>query len=270
MSLIKPWLHWMETPDRRVRAVRRWKTPPDAVPRSRPHLRPIPSLWLVVPSSGGLPGRRESSLFLRSAGCVDLMDGSTPERICCGTKRAFARAASSSIVRPSVHVSTTPVINQIVVPQLTNRIRWRTHLYTLGHALNYFQSDFAGRLANRITQVGPAVRGVRSSPRRRGVRHGVRPGGRRRVRAREPVACAADGGLDRMLRRADVVFRAGGAEAVGSRSPRIAPPARPASWTATPTSRPSSFSRAGTASSAVRDAHRAGTLLSSQHAALSH
>ena len=39
-------------------------------------------------------------------------------------------------------------------------IRWRTHLYTLRHALSYFQGDFAGRLANRITQTGPAIREI--------------------------------------------------------------------------------------------------------------
>ena len=62
------------------------------------------------------------------------------------------------VIRPFVHIFNEGVINQVVVPQLTNRIRWRTHLYTLGHSLSYFQGDFAGRLANRITQVGPALR----------------------------------------------------------------------------------------------------------------
>ena len=62
------------------------------------------------------------------------------------------------MVRPLIHLFNEGIINQLVVPQLTNRIRWRTHLYTLGHSLSYFQGDFAGRLANRITQVGPALR----------------------------------------------------------------------------------------------------------------
>jgi hypothetical protein len=41
----------------------------------------------------------------------------------------------------------------LVVPQTTGLIRWRTHLYTLGHALSYFQADFAGRLAATPTCV---------------------------------------------------------------------------------------------------------------------
>ncbi len=62
------------------------------------------------------------------------------------------------VVRPLLHFVHEAIVNQAIVPQTTNMIRWRTHLYTLGHALTYFQSDFAGRLANRITQVGPALR----------------------------------------------------------------------------------------------------------------
>ena len=62
------------------------------------------------------------------------------------------------VVRPVLHFVHEAIVNQAIVPQTTNMIRWRTHSYTLGHAVSYFQSDFAGRLANRITQAGPALR----------------------------------------------------------------------------------------------------------------
>lgn len=52
------------------------------------------------------------------------------------------------------------VLNQALVTPIYSRVRWRTHLYTLGHSLNYFQSDFAGRLANRVMQSGPAIQAV--------------------------------------------------------------------------------------------------------------
>ena len=68
-------------------------------------------------------------------------------------------AALILIVRPILHLLNEIVSNQILVPQTTNMVRWRTHLYTLGHIRSsYFQGDFAGRLANRITQGGPAIR----------------------------------------------------------------------------------------------------------------
>jgi ATP-binding cassette subfamily B multidrug efflux pump len=62
------------------------------------------------------------------------------------------------VLRPALHFVHEAIVNQAIVPQTTNMIRWRTHSYTLGHAVSYFQSDFAGRLANRITQAGPALR----------------------------------------------------------------------------------------------------------------
>jgi ATP-binding cassette subfamily B multidrug efflux pump len=83
----------------------------------------------------------------------------TPERLFDehGTQLLLI-AALIVILRPIVNTSNDVVTNQILVPQTTNMIRWRTHLYTLGHSLAYFQSDFAGRIGNRITQAGPAIR----------------------------------------------------------------------------------------------------------------
>ncbi len=43
---------------------------------------------------------------------------------------------------------------------IIGRIRWRTHLYTLAMLYRILQSDYAGRLANRIVQSGPAVQSV--------------------------------------------------------------------------------------------------------------
>ncbi|MET0605047.1 MAG: ABC transporter ATP-binding protein, partial [Beijerinckiaceae bacterium] len=62
------------------------------------------------------------------------------------------------VFRPLVYFANHAVVDQIVVPQITNRIRWRSHVYTLGHALSYFQNDFAGRLASRVIQSGQSVR----------------------------------------------------------------------------------------------------------------
>ena len=105
------------------------------------------------------------------------------------------------VVRPLLHFGHEAIVNQAIVPQTTNMIRWRTHAYTLGHSLNYFQSDFAGRLANRIIQVGPALpRGGGRGHRPALVRRDLRLHGARRVLGDEPLARAADARLDRRLR----------------------------------------------------------------------
>ena len=102
------------------------------------------------------------------------------------------------------------------MPQTTNMIRWRTHVYTLGHSLSYFQADFAGRLANRITQVGPAIREIAvDDPRHASLRRDLRASRRSGCSAAIslwlalPMALWIGG-----LRRAAALFRAAGAGAL--------------------------------------------------------
>src|SRR5215210_1657352 len=134
--------------------------PPASVARFTWHyLKPV-RFWLVVLFFVSIAvGLFETSLYLLIGWFVDLLARSTPERLFAehGLQLALI-AALILIVRPVVNVSNDVVTNQILVPQTTNMVRWRTHLYTLGHSLSYFQSDFAGRIGNRITQCGPAIR----------------------------------------------------------------------------------------------------------------
>src|SRR5438046_523925 len=39
-----------------------------------------------------------------------------------------------------------------------NRIRWQNHWYVVRQSWAFFQNDFAGRIANRVMQTGPAIR----------------------------------------------------------------------------------------------------------------
>jgi ATP-binding cassette, subfamily B, multidrug efflux pump len=92
---------------------------------------------------------------------VDILAQSTPDRLWSDHGTSLLLAGGAILfVRPILHFAHEILTNQILVPQSTNMIRWRTHLYTLGHAVGYFQADFAGRLANRITQGGPAIREI--------------------------------------------------------------------------------------------------------------
>ena len=124
-------------------------------------MRPIRP-WLVVLFVSSLAtGAMESSLYLALGWFVDLLARSSPERLISEHGAAlFGVAATILLVRPLLHICNEVISNQIIVPQTTNMVRWRTHLYTLRHSLGYFQRDFAGRLANRVTQVGPAIREI--------------------------------------------------------------------------------------------------------------
>jgi len=50
------------------------------------------------------------------------------------------------------------VVNQAVGPSLTNLVRWQSHYHVVRQSWTFFQNDFAGRIANRVMQTGPALR----------------------------------------------------------------------------------------------------------------
>jgi len=140
----------------------REETPPDRVSAFAWHyLRPVRG-WLGVLVLISLAvGVLESGLYLLVGWFVDLLSTADPQTVYTDHGTALLLAAFAVIVmRPLLHITHDIITNQVIVPQTTNMIRWRTHSYTIGHALGYFQGDFAGRLANRIVQVGPAVREI--------------------------------------------------------------------------------------------------------------
>ncbi len=123
------------------------------------YLRPIRGALLFLFVAAVIAGSIEASLYLLMRWFIDLM--STADRANVVADHAVPLALAAGlllVVRPFTIWLHEIASNQLVVPQSTNQIRWRTHLYTLGHSLSYFQADFAGRLANRVVQVGPAVR----------------------------------------------------------------------------------------------------------------
>lgn len=50
------------------------------------------------------------------------------------------------------------LVHQTINPGMTSLIRWQNHTYVLRQSLNFFQSDFAGRIAQRIMQTGNSLR----------------------------------------------------------------------------------------------------------------
>ncbi|WP_413736247.1 ABC transporter ATP-binding protein [Sodalis sp. RH21] len=50
------------------------------------------------------------------------------------------------------------LVHQTISPGMTSMIRWQNHNYVLRQSLNFFQNDFAGRIAQRIMQTGNSLR----------------------------------------------------------------------------------------------------------------
>ena len=67
------------------------------------------------------------------------------------------------------------VTNQMINPGVTNMIRWQNHWHVVRQSWTFFQNDFAGRIANRVIQTGPALReSIVAGDQRRLVHPGLR------------------------------------------------------------------------------------------------
>jgi ATP-binding cassette, subfamily B, multidrug efflux pump len=62
------------------------------------------------------------------------------------------------IARPLALAAQNLIANQAVSANVSNRIRWQNHWYVVRQSWAFFQNDFAGRIANRVMQTGPAIR----------------------------------------------------------------------------------------------------------------
>jgi ATP-binding cassette subfamily B multidrug efflux pump len=62
------------------------------------------------------------------------------------------------VLRPGARLMQDLFTNQAINPGLTNLIRWQNHFHLVRQSWSFFQNDFAGRIANRVMQTGPALR----------------------------------------------------------------------------------------------------------------
>ena len=69
-------------------------------------------------------------------------------------------AVLTVVVRPLLSLAADLMKHQMIMGPVNIRIRWQAHRYLLRQSLGFFQNDFAGRLATRTIQVGPAIRDV--------------------------------------------------------------------------------------------------------------
>jgi ATP-binding cassette subfamily B multidrug efflux pump len=67
------------------------------------------------------------------------------------------------IIRPAIFFAGYALSRLGIEPGWQNRLRWQFYARLAGQSLGFFQSDFAGRLANRVMQAGGAVRQAVSS-----------------------------------------------------------------------------------------------------------
>ncbi len=135
-------------------------TPPDSVwPFYYYYLRQVWQSFALLLMVGLVASLIEVALFRFLSTIIDMVN-TTP------AASFFSEHANELIWMSIVALVIRPLfiglhdllVHQTINPGMTSMIRWQNHNYVLRQSLNFFQSDFSGRIAQRIMQTGNALR----------------------------------------------------------------------------------------------------------------
>ena len=124
----------------------------------RSQMQPYRRLLGVVAFTGIGVAAVETGLIYYAGRLVDLLAAADPGTFWQDHGMELALVVLAILlVRPLVIVLNIGLLNHAVSTNLMDQVRWRAHKHLLGQSMGFFQNDFAGRIANRVMQTGPAV-----------------------------------------------------------------------------------------------------------------
>jgi ATP-binding cassette, subfamily B, multidrug efflux pump len=117
-------------------------------------------IYLVLMSLfTGLIAVMEVSLFAFLGQLVDLLNQHTPETFWATSKNELIWMGFIIIVALPISVLLHSLImHQTLLGNFPMRIRWQAHRYLLGQSYQFYQNEFAGRIATKVMQTALAVR----------------------------------------------------------------------------------------------------------------
>ncbi|GFE64956.1 ABC transporter ATP-binding protein [Litoreibacter roseus] len=135
------------------------KTPPKALwPYFWSQIRTLKG-WLPVMALSSLAvALGETFLIFYAGRVIDLMAEAGLQAFWAAHAAELVFAAVViALLRPLLIFGNHLLLEQTLVGTLHVQSQWRAHRHLLGQSMGFFQNDFAGRLANRVMQMGPAT-----------------------------------------------------------------------------------------------------------------
>ena len=123
------------------------------------YLRQVWPMFAALLVVGLIAALIEVSLFSYLSTLIDLTQG-TPNTdfFKVHSSELIWMAVVALVIRPVFFGLHDLLVHQTLSPSMTSMIRWQNHRYVLKQSLNFFQNDFAGRIAQRIMQTGNSLR----------------------------------------------------------------------------------------------------------------
>ena len=105
----------------------------------------------------GLVGFIETSLFWFVGLIIDALNESNPATVWSDNAWLFGAMAATLLLLRTLFWSLHALINeQTIVPGFFQLVRWQSHRHVLRQSFQFFQDDFAGRIATKVMQSGQA------------------------------------------------------------------------------------------------------------------
>ena len=122
------------------------------------YIRPFRKVFLVTGLFSMMNAGTEVALLGYLGRIVDMLSQGTPVQVWAahGTELMLVGAAIL-ILRPIVGGTNVALLHNTILTNFGTMMRWRAHAHVLRQPVGWFESDFAGRIANRIMQAPPAA-----------------------------------------------------------------------------------------------------------------
>ena len=135
----------------------------DAPPRRlwpflKDYIRPFRGVFIVTALFSVGNAVLDVGLIWYLGRLVDLMTGQSPQAFLSAHWVEIVVAALVILfVRPLVAGGSVGLLHNTILTNFGTMMRWRAHRHVLRQPVGWFESDFAGRIANRIMQAPPAA-----------------------------------------------------------------------------------------------------------------
>lgn len=134
-------------------------TPPRRLwPFLKDYIRPFRIVFSITAALSVVTAFADVALIWYVGRLVDLLSDHGPADFWAlfGTEVILV-ALAVLILRPVLLVANVALLHNTILPNFGTMIRWRAHAHVIRQPVGWFESDFAGRIANRIMQTPPAA-----------------------------------------------------------------------------------------------------------------
>jgi ATP-binding cassette, subfamily B, multidrug efflux pump len=134
-------------------------TPPRQLwPYLKQFVHPFRGVFVATAAISVLSAFADVALIWYVGRLVDLLTSLSPTEVWSQYgKEIIGVALAVLVLRPVLLVTNVALLHNTILPNFGTMIRWRAHAHVIRQPVGWFESDFAGRIANRIMQTPPAA-----------------------------------------------------------------------------------------------------------------